>query len=131
MHKDEVAYPFLPETSALCDWEIYTDMLYSQVAVAAECLEESAAELLQDLRTLQELIYHMNGSVRGRYAVVDADLAWLHSLYQELQAGNPLPPEYALLPSSMWQGAKPSRFPISSCWRWKWTSALSRPKSPL
>ena len=39
------------------------------------------AELKPELRQVQALVYHLNGSVRGRMAVEEADLDWLKARY--------------------------------------------------
>lgn len=70
-------YPFIDETSPLCDYEIETDRLCSQMGLAVALLPVDSVLSAQLVR-LQELVYHANGSVRGKMALEEADLLWLH-----------------------------------------------------
>jgi len=63
-----VCYPFIYEDSSLCDYEIETDSLCSQIGLAIELLPVEST-LRDPLRTLQELVYHQNGSLRGKQAI--------------------------------------------------------------
>ncbi len=74
---DELCYPFIYETSWLCDYEVVTDELCSHLGLAYALLPEACGDIGADLDRLQPLAFHLNGSIRGRLAVEEADLAWL------------------------------------------------------
>lgn len=74
---DELCYPFIHETSWLCDFEVATDELCSHIGLILELLPAGWDDLAADLDRLQPLAFHLNGSIRGRLAVEEADLAWL------------------------------------------------------
>ncbi len=84
-NKDELCYPYIYEDSTLCDYEIVTDELCSIVGAVIAHLPEELAELHQDLDQLQPLIFHLNGSIRGRLAISDTDIDWLHQRYHHYQ----------------------------------------------
>ena len=75
---DEVCYPFIHETSYLCDFEVITDELCAQIGAVLAYLGEEFSDLRTDLEQLQPLAFHLNGSVRGRLAVEESDLNWLN-----------------------------------------------------
>lgn len=93
-HLDEVCYPFIFETSYLCDYEVTTDELATLLGMALGSLDGQMTDLAADLDRLQGLAFHCNGSVRGRLAVKEADLLWLRerlgAYRAELGAGLPL-----------------------------------------
>lgn len=72
---DEVCYPFIQEASVLCDFEVLTDELCGHIGEIIELTP--FADLRSDLEHLQPLAFHVNGSIRGRLAVEETDLAWL------------------------------------------------------
>ncbi len=74
---DEVCYPFIQDTSYLCDFEVVTDELCALIGGALAYLPDDMPDLRADLEQLQPLAFHVNGSVRGRLAVEEADIAWL------------------------------------------------------
>lgn len=74
---DEVCYPFIHETSALCDFEVVTDELCGHIGAALSLLPGEMADIAADLDRLQPLAFHVNGSIRGRLAVTEDDIAWL------------------------------------------------------
>lgn len=74
---DEVCYPFILETSYLCDYEVATDELATLIGMALGSLGPGLPDLAADLETVQPLAFHLNGSLRGRLAVHEDDLAWL------------------------------------------------------
>ena len=89
-NKDELCYPFIYEHSYLCDFEIATDELCSHLGVILALLPEDFTDIAQDLDHLQPLIYHLNGSIRGRLALEETDIQWLlarYHHYQKLTAG--------------------------------------------
>lgn len=71
------AYSYLYETSSLCDYEIATDQLASQIGLAIHDVKHS------NLDFLVELVYHANGSMRGKCAVTEEDLNKCNALYDE------------------------------------------------
>lgn len=86
-HIDELCYPFIYEESLLCDFEVVTDELCSHVgAVLASLSEDEFPEVAADLDRVQPLVWHVNGSIRGRLAVDESDLRWLHGRYRLYKA---------------------------------------------
>ena len=79
------SYPFMREKSCLVDYEIRTDSMTTQIGHAIAVLEkeEGAGEIVRILRDIQPLAYHVNGSVRGRLAITQEDLAWLDGVYDD------------------------------------------------
>jgi len=88
--KRELCYPFIFETSLKCDFEIATDELCCQVGAVLSHLSPDAdiAPMLADLAALQPLIYHLNGSVRGKNGIFEENLDWLKSRYDHYQAAS-------------------------------------------
>lgn len=76
-NRDELCYPFIYESSSLCDFEIVTDELCGHVGMALSALPVEMADLAADLDRLQPLAFHVNGSIRGRLAVTEDDIAWM------------------------------------------------------
>ena len=85
-NKDELCYPFIYETSYLCDYEVATDELCNHIGFVLSLLPEEFPDIKNDLSKLQPLVYHLNGSIRGKLAVTDEDLLWLLSRYHHYQA---------------------------------------------
>ena len=81
-NRDEICYPFIYETSRLCDYEILTDDLCRQVGGILSLLPEKLEDLRPELELLQPMLYHLNGSVRGRCAVSEEDHQWLLGRYR-------------------------------------------------
>ena len=79
------SYPFMREKSCLVDYEIRTDSLTTTIGEAVAVLERSDLnqEVVEVLRQIQPLAYHANGSVRGRLAITQEDLAWLDGVYDD------------------------------------------------
>ena len=86
---DEICYPFICETSYLCDFEVTTDELCALTGGALEATPAEFADLRTDLDRLQPLAFHINGSIRGKLAVEEADLLWTlgRLAYYREQAG--------------------------------------------
>lgn len=86
---DEVCYPFICETSYLCDFEVTTDELCALIGSAIAATPDALSDLRSDLEQIQPLAFHINGSIRGKLAVDEADLAWLlqRLAYYVAQAG--------------------------------------------
>lgn len=78
---DEVCYPFIYERSLKCDYEILTDELCRQVGGILAAIPADFKEIIAELETVQPIIYHLNGSIRGKCAVSEADLEWLRDCY--------------------------------------------------
>ena len=68
---DELCYPFIHERGYLCDFEVITDELCSQVGTCLALLDDDHADLAADLALLQPLCWHVNGSIRGRLAIAE------------------------------------------------------------
>ena len=71
---DEVCYPFICEISYLCDFEVTTDELCGLIGSALESTPAEFADLREDLDRIQPLAFHINGSIRGKLAVDEADM---------------------------------------------------------
>lgn len=84
--KDELCYPFIYETSHLCDFEIATDELCTHIGGILAVLPDTFNDIASDLDKLQPMIYHMNGSIRGKLAVQEEDIQWLLERYQHYQS---------------------------------------------
>lgn len=64
------------------DFEIRTDCLTTHVGVALAAVKKESVEVVkEDLLEILPMAYHVNGSVRGKLAVTDEDLAWLSNRY--------------------------------------------------
>lgn len=75
------SYPFMREKGSLVDYEIRTDSLTTRIGAVFPALDESCQVVIDDLRRIQPMVYHCNGSVRGKLAVTEEDLDWLSSRY--------------------------------------------------
>lgn len=78
---DEVCYPFIYESSLKCDYEILTDDLCRQIGGILAEVPAQLKHVVEELETLQVMVYHLNGSIRGKCAVSEADLEWLLACY--------------------------------------------------
>ena len=76
-------YPFMREKSCLVDYEIRTDSLTTSIGMVFPHLKEADTMVAEDLRRIQPLCYHANGSVRGRLAITEEDLEWLSGRYDD------------------------------------------------
>lgn len=76
-NRNELCYSFIYETSWLCDFEAATDELCALIGDALSLLPPDMPDLAADLDRLQPLAFHANGSIRGRLAVEENDIAWL------------------------------------------------------
>lgn len=76
-------YPFMREKSCFVDYEIRTDSLTTRIgAVMPTLVDDVHGQLvLEDLKVIQPLAYHANGSVRGKLAITQEDVAWLSERY--------------------------------------------------
>lgn len=82
-NRDEICYPFIQGASVLCDFEVVTDELCGHIGEIIDLTPFD--DLHADLEQLQPLAFHVNGSIRGRLAVEEADLAWLQSRLSHYQ----------------------------------------------
>ncbi|WP_374964874.1 hypothetical protein [Lysinibacillus sp. RS5] len=75
-------YPFMREKASTVDFEIRTDSLTTHMGVALVAVnKETVRVVADDLLTFLPMAYHVNGSVRGKLAVTEDDLAWLSDRY--------------------------------------------------
>jgi cob(I)alamin adenosyltransferase len=81
-----LAYSFLydePEDRR-CDFEIASDEIASMIGLLRSLVKDEA--LRADLSRLNELMYHINPSLRTKRAVTEDELAWLYDRVEEIQA---------------------------------------------
>jgi ATP:cob(I)alamin adenosyltransferase len=95
---DELCYPFIHETSWLCDYELLTDELCAQIGAVLSALPVTCEDIYTDLERLQPLIFHANGSIRGRMALTEQDLVWLKSRLHHYRQQLRVPPRGFVLP---------------------------------
>ncbi len=84
--RDELCYPFIYETSCLCDFEVVTDELCGHIGAILSLLPAGMDDIAADLDHLQPLAFHVNGSIRGRLAVEEADIQWLQARLDHYRA---------------------------------------------
>ena len=77
---DELCYPFIHDQGYLCDFEVITDEICNQIGMCLALLDGDHADLAADLAHLN-LWWHVNGSVRGKLAIAEEDMDWLHHRY--------------------------------------------------
>lgn len=71
-----MAYPFLKEESRMCDYEVATDELTSMIGYAIHLVKH-----VDELPDMVEVIYHLNGSIRGQLAIDESDLGFWNAVY--------------------------------------------------
>lgn len=81
-----LAYPFLYDDSKdlKCDYEILTDEISSTIGLLRSFVKEDS--LRDELTKINELMYHMNASLRTKVSVTNEELLWVESrtkTYQE------------------------------------------------
>ena len=83
----ELCYPFIYESSSLCDYEIITDELCATLGGAITELEsdDQFADIYQFLDQLQPRIFHLNASIRGKQAICEEDIKWLAGYFDQYQ----------------------------------------------
>jgi len=84
---DELCYPFIYETSYLCDFEAITDELCSTLGYIHTVAGEAHADIQSDMEILQPLCWHLNGSIRGQLAISKDDMSWLLSRINHYRDG--------------------------------------------
>jgi cob(I)alamin adenosyltransferase len=86
-----LAYSFLYDDAAdlKCDFELLSDEISSMIGLLRSLLDETdmAADknLAGDLSRINELMYHINPSLRTKVMVSADELAWLHEKTMRLQ----------------------------------------------
>lgn len=87
----ELCYPFIYEDSPLCDYEIVTDELCATLGGVISELEgderfgDDFGDIVDFLDQLQPRIFHMNGSIRGKQAIFEAQIEWLAEYFDRYQ----------------------------------------------
>lgn len=81
-----LAYPFLYDNSEdlRCDYEIFTDEISSTIGLLRAFVKDK--DLKNELTKINELMYHMNASLRTKVTVTEEELLWVESrtkAYQE------------------------------------------------
>ena len=72
----------MKEKSCKVDYEVLSDALTVSIGMVIPHLTNDYEQVLvEDLRHLQHLAYHANGSVRGMLAITEEDVNWLSSRY--------------------------------------------------
>ncbi|MFC4714313.1 hypothetical protein [Planococcus dechangensis] len=79
-----LCYPFMRENAPTVDFEIRTDSLTTRIGEAISVTD--IPEVMEDLCYLQPMVYHLNGSVRGKLAITEQDLAELSDMYDRYVA---------------------------------------------
>lgn len=95
---DEMCYPFIYEHSPLCDFEILTDELCTVVGLAGSACMERDRDVQNVLFQIQPTIFDLNGSIRGRCTIMEAQLNALKQHYQHLKTLFPSQTEKFILP---------------------------------
>ncbi|MDR2560842.1 MAG: ATP--cob(I)alamin adenosyltransferase [Holophagales bacterium] len=86
-----LAYCFLYDDAAdlRCDFEILTDEISSMIGLLRSLLDDvdraAAPELADDLCKINELMYHINPSLRTKTLVTEEELEWLVQKTSALQ----------------------------------------------
>lgn len=86
-----LAYPFLyDDTNDLkCDFEILSDEISSMIGLVRSLLDDkdkaSCLTIADDLSKINELMYHINPSLRTIVTVTTKELEWLYERTQSLQ----------------------------------------------
>lgn len=79
-NRQYLCYTFIREAKSTVDFEIKADALAVQIGYAASLTKEIVT-VHEDLLYLLEMVYHLNGSVRGKLAIHDEDLRRLDDMY--------------------------------------------------
>lgn len=79
--KEFLSYPFLYESKNIVEFELLTDELASLIGRSiAFC---SDPELREELTLVMELVYHMNPCVRANSSLLESEVSWLQSRYED------------------------------------------------
>lgn len=77
-----ICYTYMREKSCKVDYEVLSDALTVSLGMVLPYLTKDTEQIVKhDLRKIQELAYHANGSVRGLLAINEKDVEWLSSRY--------------------------------------------------
>jgi cob(I)alamin adenosyltransferase len=113
-----LAYCFLYEDAGdlRCDFEIASDEISSMIGFLRSLVNDGpgAPEIRADLSRLNELMYHINPSLRTRTAVTETEAAWVHEkivtmreeLREQFDQAAPRPGPRFVLP----QGCTPASY---------------------
>ena len=82
MMRKELSYPFLYEESQLVEFEILTDKLSSQLGF---CASLAKGNFKNELLYVTELVYHLNGSIRGKNAINEHHVLFLKARYEHYE----------------------------------------------
>ena len=76
-----IAYPFLYDdpNDLKCDFEILTDELASMIGLLRAFVNQNY--LRDELEKINELVYHLNPSLRTFVSVTQDDLDWVYERY--------------------------------------------------
>ena len=77
--RKELCYPFLYEESRKVEFEILTDKLSSQLGF---CASLAKGNFKNELLFITELVYHLNGSIRGKTAIDESHVLFLKARYE-------------------------------------------------
>jgi cob(I)alamin adenosyltransferase len=86
-----LAYCFLYDDARdlRCDFEIASDEISSMIGLLRSLVDHrfapDAGELRADLSRLNELMYHINPSLRTRTAITETEVEWLHGKIMTLR----------------------------------------------
>jgi ATP:cob(I)alamin adenosyltransferase len=80
-----LAYSFLYDDPGdqRCDFEIASDEIASMIGLLRSLVKDEA--LRAELSRLNELMYHINPSLRTKVAVTEDELEWLYNRVKEIQ----------------------------------------------
>ncbi|NLY36191.1 MAG: ATP--cob(I)alamin adenosyltransferase [Tissierellia bacterium] len=99
------AYPFLSDASEdlRCDFEIMTDRLASMTGLLASLCDEE--ELKEELLKIDEMIYHLNPSLRTFFSIEQEEIEFLVKRIGELEASNAHLYDKFVLPAGSQRGS--------------------------
>ncbi|MDR3148320.1 MAG: ATP--cob(I)alamin adenosyltransferase [Treponema sp.] len=83
--KKHLAYTFLYEDASdlRCDFEILSDEIASMIGLLRSLVDDQDTK--DDLARVNELMYHINPSLRTRVAVTEGELRWLEERSEKLK----------------------------------------------
>lgn len=75
-----LAYPFLYDDGEdlRCDFEIFTDEISSTIGLLRALVKDEA--LREELTKMNEIMYHINPSLRTMVTVTDEELSWIETI---------------------------------------------------
>lgn len=77
--RKELCCPFLYEESKKVEFEISTDKLASQLGF---CASLAKGNFKNELIFITELVYHLNGSIRGKTVIDEGHVSFLKARYE-------------------------------------------------